>query len=172
VQFDFPIPGTNGSPTRDLNGDGVADSLNFGFEGIQFGGRETRDAAIGVIQWEPSDRLRVLIDGYYSRFKSDVQRRGLRVVSPQSGDNQFINPVIANNALIGGRIVNQVGSNGFGFGLGPSWSIRTKAAATSCTPSATTWPMTSATASRSPSMSAIRRAPASSTTPASTCAPM
>lgn len=118
VQFDFPIPGTNGSPTRDLNGDGVADSLNFGFEGIQFGGRETRDAAIGVIQWEPSDRLRVLIDGYYSRFKSDVQRRGLRVVSPQSGDNQFINPVIANNALIGGRIVNQVGSNGFGFGLG------------------------------------------------------
>ncbi len=118
VQFDFPIPGTNGSPSRDLNGDGTVDSLNFGFEGIQFGGRETRDAAIGVIQWEPTSNLRVLIDGYYSRFKSDVQRRGIRVVSPQSGDNQFISPVIANNALIGGRIVNQVGSNGFGFGLG------------------------------------------------------
>ncbi|MCO5794700.1 MAG: TonB-dependent receptor [Blastomonas sp.] len=118
VQFDFPVPGTNGSPSRDLNGDGTVDSLNFGFEGIQFGGRETRDAAIGVIQWEPTSNLRVLIDGYYSRFRSDVKRRGIRIVSPQSGDNQFINPVIANNALVGGQIVNRVGSNGFGFGLG------------------------------------------------------
>jgi len=118
VQFDFPLPGTNGSPSVDLNRDGTLDSLNFGFEGIQFGGRETRDAAIGVIQWEPTSSLRILIDGYYSRFKSDVARRGFRVVSPQSGDNQFIDPVISNNALIGGRVVNQVGSNGFGFGLG------------------------------------------------------
>lgn len=30
----------NGSPTRDLNGNGVPESHNFGFEGIQFGGRE------------------------------------------------------------------------------------------------------------------------------------
>jgi phosphoribosylformimino-5-aminoimidazole carboxamide ribotide isomerase len=110
VQFDFPVPGTNGSPSRDLNGDGRLESYNFGFEGIQFGGRETRDAAIGVIQWEPTDRLRVLIDGYYSKFDSDVKRRGLRVFNTQSGDNRLDNPVIAGSAIIGGRFTNVSGS--------------------------------------------------------------
>jgi phosphoribosylformimino-5-aminoimidazole carboxamide ribotide isomerase len=118
VQFDFPSPGNNGSPVRDLNGDGQPEIFNFGFEGIQFGGRETRDGAIGVVEWKPSDRLTVLIDSYYSRFKSQVKRRGFRVFSTQSGDNQFQNPVIVNNALVGGRITNQIGSTGAGFALG------------------------------------------------------
>jgi len=110
VQFDFPLPGTNGSPTVDLNGNGRPESFNFGFEGIQFGGQETRDAGIAVVQWEPSDRLRVLIDGYYSRFDSDVNRRGFRVFNTQSGQNQITNPVIVNDALVGGRFVNVAGS--------------------------------------------------------------
>lgn len=109
VQFDFPVPGTNGSPTVDLNGNGRPESFNFGFEGIQFGGQETRDAGIAVVQWEPSDRVRVLIDGYYSRFNSDVNRRGFRVFNTQSGQNQIINPVIVNDALVGGRFINQTG---------------------------------------------------------------
>jgi phosphoribosylformimino-5-aminoimidazole carboxamide ribotide isomerase len=45
VQFDFPSPGNNGSPTRDLDGNGKPDSFNFGFEGIQFGGREIQREA-------------------------------------------------------------------------------------------------------------------------------
>ncbi len=109
VQFDFPVPGTNGSPTVDLNGNGRPESFNFGFEGIQFGGQETRDAGIAVVQWEPSDRVRVLIDGYYSRFNSDVNRRGFRVFNTQSGQNQIVNPVIVNDALVGGRFINQTG---------------------------------------------------------------
>ncbi|WP_374137800.1 MULTISPECIES: TonB-dependent receptor [unclassified Sphingomonas] len=116
VQFDFPVPGTNGSPTVDLNGNGNPDSFNFGFEGIQFGGQETRDAGIAVVQWEPSDRLRVLVDGYYSRFNSDVNRRGFRVVSTQSGQNQIINPIVVNDALVGGRFINQVQPGGFAIG--------------------------------------------------------
>lgn len=118
VQFDFPTPGNNGSPSVDLDGDGSLDSLNFGFEGIQFGGRETRDAGIGVIQWEPSDNVRVLVDGYYSRFESEVARRGFRVFATQSGDNQIVDPIVVNGALVGGNFTNQVGSNGFGFALG------------------------------------------------------
>lgn len=118
VQFDFPVPGQSGSPAVDFNGDGALDSLNFGFEAIQFGGRETRDAGIAVIEWQPTDRLSLLIDGYYSRFESDVQRRGYRAFATQSGDNQIIDPVIAGTALVGGRIINQIGSNSFGFGAG------------------------------------------------------
>lgn len=116
VQFDFPVPGTNGSPRVDLNGNGVPETFNFGFEGIQFGGQETRDAGIAVVQWEPSDRLRVLVDGYYSRFNSDVNRRGFRVFSTQSGQNQIINPVIVNDALVGGRFINQIQPGGFALG--------------------------------------------------------
>lgn len=112
VQFDYPIPGTNGSPSVDFDGNGTPDSFNFGFEGIQFGGRETRDAGIGVVQWEPSDRLRVLIDGYYSRFKSDVFRRGFRAFNTQSGNNLVENPIISNNAIVGGRFTNLGGGVG------------------------------------------------------------
>ena len=118
VQFDFPSPGNNGSPVRDLNGDGQPEIFNFGFEGIQFGGRETRDGGVAVVEWQPSDRLTVLIDGYYSRFKSSVKRRGFRVFATQSGDNQFQNPVIVNNAVVGGRVTNQIGSTGAGFAQG------------------------------------------------------
>ncbi len=118
VQFDFPSPGNNGSPTRDLDGNGRPDSFNFGFEGIQFGGREIRDGAVGVIQWQPNDKLSILIDSYYSRFKSNVKRRGFRAFSTQSGDNTVQNPVVVNDALVGGLFTNQIGSNGFGFALG------------------------------------------------------
>lgn len=112
VQFDFTPAGSNGAPVADLNGDGTPERRGFGFEGIQFGGRETRDGVIGVIQYEPDPRFRVLIDGYYSRFKSDVRRRGLRVFNPQSGNNIITNPVIVNNALTGGTFTNNGGGVG------------------------------------------------------------
>jgi phosphoribosylformimino-5-aminoimidazole carboxamide ribotide isomerase len=118
VQFDFTPAGQNGAPTLDLDGNGVPERRGFGFEGIQFGGRETRDAVIGVVQYEPVDSLRILVDGYYSRFKSDVARRGLRVVNPQSGDTIITNPVIVNDAIVGGTFTNRIGQNGFGFALG------------------------------------------------------
>ena len=117
VQFDFAGPGNNGSPLRDLNGNGVPERYNFGFEAIQFGGRETRDGVVGVIQYEPTPALRILIDGYYSKFDSEVKRRGYRVFNTQSGDNTLTNPVIVNNAITGGRFVNNIGSSGFGFGI-------------------------------------------------------
>jgi iron complex outermembrane recepter protein len=112
VQFDFTPAGQNGAPVADLDGNGIPERRGFGFEGIQFGGRETRDGVIGVVQYEPDPRFRVLIDGYYSRFKSDVRRRGLRVFNPQSGNNIITNPVIVNNALTGGIFTNNGGGVG------------------------------------------------------------
>jgi len=118
VQFDFTPAGQNGAPTLDLDRNGVPERRGFGFEGVQFGGRETRDAVIGVVQYEPVNSLRILIDGYYSRFKSDVARRGLRVFNPQSGDTIITNPVIVDNAIVGGTFTNRFGQNGFNFALG------------------------------------------------------
>jgi len=118
VQFDFTPAGQNGAPTLDLDGNGVPERRGFGFEGVQFGGRETRDAVIGVVQYEPVSNLRILVDGYYSRFTSDVARRGLRVFNPQSGDTIITNPVIVDNAIVGGTFTNQFGQNGFNFALG------------------------------------------------------
>jgi phosphoribosylformimino-5-aminoimidazole carboxamide ribotide isomerase len=119
AQFDFPLPGNNGSPAgEDFDGNGIDDRRSFGNELIQFGGREERDGLIGVIQYEPVPELRVLIDGYYSRLESDVFRRGIRVFSTQSGDTVITNPVVVNDAITGGTFTNQLGANGFGFSLG------------------------------------------------------
>lgn len=119
VQFDFPIPGNNGSPAgEDFDSNGTDDRRPFGYELIQFGGREERDGLIGVIQYEPVPELRILIDGYYSKLDSDVFRRGLRVFNTQSGDTVITNPTVVNDAVTGGTFTNQLGANGFGFALG------------------------------------------------------
>lgn len=109
VGFDY-----NADNRIDVNGDGALESPSFGFELIQFGGREVRDGALAVVQWEPSPDFRVLIDGYYSRFRSDVRRRGIRIeglggLAPQD----ITNPVLDGDAIIGGTV--QTGS-----GLSPT----------------------------------------------------
>lgn len=111
VQFDFTSNDQNGAPVPDLNGNGVPDRRSFGFEAIQFGGRETRDGVIGVIQFEPDPKFRVLIDGYYSRFKSDVRRRGYRIFDSRNSGNIVTNPIVVNDALTGATIIN-TGGNG------------------------------------------------------------
>lgn len=109
VGFDY-----NAGNRIDVNGDGAVESPSFGFELIQFGGREVRDGALAVVQWEPTPDFRVLVDGYYSKFKSDVRRRGIRIeglggLAPQD----ITNPVLDGDAIIGGTV--QTGS-----GLSPT----------------------------------------------------
>ncbi len=113
VQFDFTSTDENNPPRSvpDLDGNGIPDRRSFGFEAIQFGGRETRDGVIGVIQFEPDPKFRVLIDGYYSRFKSDVRRRGYRIFDSRNSGNIVANPIVVNNALTGATITN-TGGNG------------------------------------------------------------
>ncbi|MDQ8756790.1 TonB-dependent receptor [Sphingosinicella sp. LHD-64] len=110
VGFDYTRTGTNGGGNAvDLDNDGVRDGIPFGFELIQFGGRETRDGVLGVIQYEPTESTRLLIDGYYSRFRSDVRRRGVRAFGTQNGNTALgtlQNPIVENSAIIGGRYVS------------------------------------------------------------------
>lgn len=120
--FDFQggntIPATAaanaGQPVLDFDNNGLADAVPFGFEAIQFGGEEVRDAVVSVVQWEPVSNFTVLVDGYYSRFNSDLFRRGVRLFNTQSVQGfdgttgvrtglQFLsNPVTVGNALVGG----------------------------------------------------------------------
>src|SRR3546814_4992629 len=69
-----------------LDNNGVQDVISYGLELNQFGGTETRDGALGVIQFEPNPGTRFLIDGYWSRFDSDVRRRGVRFSGAQNGN--------------------------------------------------------------------------------------
>ncbi|MGF1462315.1 MAG: TonB-dependent receptor [Maricaulaceae bacterium] len=118
----FGNPVTNGGePVLDFDADGNPDAVPFGFEQVVAGGEERRDAVLGVVQWEPSPRARFLFDGFYSRFDSEVLRRGVRLFGTQNiqstffvdnGDGTFTGTApnaddlsevqIANNAIIGG----------------------------------------------------------------------
>jgi len=99
----------------DLNGNGVQDRISFGFEGIQFGGREVRDGALAVVQFEPVPEFRVLIDGYYSHFESDVRRRGIRLFGTNNVDSTTLqDAVLAGDAIVGGTFIS---GNGVGVEL-------------------------------------------------------
>ncbi|MBJ6121810.1 TonB-dependent receptor [Sphingomonas mollis] len=103
VGYDYTATGQNGSPAaRDLDNNGRPDAIGYGFEAVQSGGNETRDGVLGSIQHEPTDTFRVLIDGYYSRFKSDVYRRGIRVENLQSSSSNLTNATVVGNTIVGG----------------------------------------------------------------------
>lgn len=103
VGYDYTATGANGSPApRDIDGNGQADAIGYGFEAIQAGGNETRDGVLGVIQWEPDDTTSVMFDGYFSRFKSDVYRRGFRVEGLQTSSAGLTDATVVNNAIVGG----------------------------------------------------------------------
>ena len=88
----------------DLNGNGKREALPYGFEGIQFGGTETRDAGIAVVQYEPADGLHFMLDGNYSKFSSKAYRRGFRITNTQGASAASLtNPVITNDVITGGR---------------------------------------------------------------------
>jgi len=116
AQFDF----TGGS--NDFNGDGVNDSPSFGFETTEDGGNETRDGIIATLQFQPTDNFSLDIDAYYSRFKSESFRRGVRITGPQAvnfGNTTVTDPVVSGSALIGGTFSRNTGAptDGGGFGL-------------------------------------------------------
>jgi phosphoribosylformimino-5-aminoimidazole carboxamide ribotide isomerase len=105
--YDYVLTGNGGAgnPT-DLNNNGVRDAISYGFEVNQFGGTETRDGVLGVIQFEPNSGTRFLIDGYWSRFTSDVRRRGVRFAGEQNGNTitgTLTDPVLAGDAIVGGH---------------------------------------------------------------------
>jgi iron complex outermembrane recepter protein len=88
----------------DLNNNGRREAIPYGFEGIQFGGTETRDAGVAVVQYEPADNLHFSLDGNYSKFNSKAYRRGFRVTGTQNVNAATLaNATVTDDVITGGR---------------------------------------------------------------------
>ena len=75
--------------------------ISEGFELQHKGGEETRDGFVATLEWQPTDNFNLKFDGFYSKFDSEEFARGYRV--KLEGDQAAIsNPIIENNAVIGG----------------------------------------------------------------------
>lgn len=73
-------------------------------------GENRRDGAMAAIQWRPSDWYETVLDLYYTRRKQTDNARSLEVNLgnyPIAGLG-FANPVIADNTVIGGDLLNRV----------------------------------------------------------------
>jgi phosphoribosylformimino-5-aminoimidazole carboxamide ribotide isomerase len=116
VGFDYQ------QPSADFNADGVNDAVSFGFELEEAGGTDERDGFFVALQYRPNDKLNIDFDAYYSNFTSETFQRGIRVTGPQeitTGNTIVENPVVVNNAVVGGQFSRNTGAPtaGGGFGL-------------------------------------------------------
>lgn len=68
-----------------------------------------RDAAIGILEWEPSDRTHLTADLYYSTFKQRETMRGAQWFSNVWADNQTFANVTT--GTVGGTSVGLTGTN-------------------------------------------------------------
>lgn len=70
------------------------DSFLTGQEVFAYSRLNQRDAAIGILEWQPSDKLHTVVDLYYSRFKQRETMRGLQWFSNVWADNQTFTNVV------------------------------------------------------------------------------
>lgn len=68
-----------------------------------------RDAAIGILEWQPSDRTHLTADLYYSTFKQRETMRGAQWFSNLWADSQAFSNVT--NGTVGGTSVGLSGTN-------------------------------------------------------------
>jgi len=89
----------------------------FFSEGMELqhkGGEETRDGILAAIEWAPTSNFILKADAFYSKFESEAFARGFRVKFGGQGAEDFVyNPVIADNAVIGGNIIRNADSDAF-----------------------------------------------------------
>lgn len=90
----------------------TADASNFlsGAEVFSYSRLNKRDAAIGILEWQPSDAVHITLDGYYSQFK---QRETMR------GAQWFMNPFFnffGPGGAVGtpDQVFNNVGTTNYG----------------------------------------------------------
>lgn len=93
--------------------EGVQTGLEYVSEGMEMqqrGGEEQRDSFIGAVVWEPSDSFTLKGDVFTTKAESEAFARGFRVKTLHSA-SQITNPVIVDNAMVGGTVVgNGTGS--------------------------------------------------------------
>ncbi|ACJ29405.1 TonB-dependent receptor [Shewanella piezotolerans WP3] len=88
--------------SRDINGDGEAESISEGFEMQQKGGEDTRDGYMGAIHWQPNDNWSIKGDVFHSKFDSENFARGFRVKSLKNGE--ISNATVQNGSMTGGTV--------------------------------------------------------------------
>ncbi|WP_309662493.1 TonB-dependent receptor [Sphingomonas sp.] len=76
--------------TKDRISPDSADSATFltGQEVFNYSRRNVRDAVMGILEWQPDDKLHTIVDLYYSRFKQRETMRGTQWFSNVWADSQ------------------------------------------------------------------------------------
>jgi len=69
-------------------------SFLTGQEIFAYSRRNVRDAAIGILEWQPDDKIHTIVDLYYSRFKQRETMRGAQWFSNVWADNQTFTNVV------------------------------------------------------------------------------
>jgi iron complex outermembrane receptor protein len=89
----------------------TADASTFvtGQEIFAYSRQQKRDAAIGILEWQPSESVHTTLDLYYSRFKQRETMRGAQWFSNVWADSQQYTNVT--NATIGGTVIGVTGTN-------------------------------------------------------------
>ncbi len=85
------------------------DTFITGQEIFAYSRENKRDAAIGILEWKPSDRVHSTLDLYYSRFKQREVMRGVQWFSNVWADSQTFTNVT--NASVGGTTVGITGTD-------------------------------------------------------------
>ncbi|MDV3256737.1 MAG: TonB-dependent receptor [Sphingomonas sp.] len=83
----------NGNPVIDPASAASAMFLN-GQEIFAYSRTNKRLAGIGIVEWEPSDRVHTILDLYYSRFKQRETMRGAQWFSNVWADSQTLTDVV------------------------------------------------------------------------------
>ena len=68
-----------------------------------------RDAVIGIVEWRPNDRLRSVLDLYYSKFDQEETTRGAQWFSNAWADNAYFTDVVAED--VGGSLIARSGTH-------------------------------------------------------------
>lgn len=80
-------------------------AISNGFEVFQVGGEETRDGYVAAIQFEPTEKLSIQSDVFYSEFVSDSYARGFRI-QPLRNANVANVVLWENIAVVGGQFLS------------------------------------------------------------------
>ena len=113
LQYNGAANADNNASTGFLDDDGNQTGNEYISEGMevqQRGGEEQRDSYLGTFVWSPSDTFTLKGDVFNTKADSEAFARGYRIKSLHSGS--ITNPVIDNNAVIGGTVTG-TGSQSF-----------------------------------------------------------
>lgn len=95
--------GFNYNQDRDIAGDSKKENLSEGFEMQHRGGEETRNGYVGVVEWQPNDKLRMKADAFISKFDTKAFARGFRAKF-DSGTAVIDNANFVDGYMTGGTI--------------------------------------------------------------------